>query len=81
MTKNSPGTRILLLAGIVLALLGIAALIHPELDMPANREEIQIGSEKVPVETRRIIDIPRILGGMIVLAGGGLILLGTNKGK
>jgi hypothetical protein len=74
-----------MLAGIVLVILGAAALIHPELSMSAKREEIiqiiQIGPDKVQIDTRRIIDIPRIFSGMIVLAGGGLLLLGTKKGK
>jgi len=79
--KNSPGATIFLLAGIVLAPLGMGALIHPELDLPSNREEIQIGPEKIQVDTRRIIGLPRVLSGMIVLAGGGPILLGTKRDK
>jgi len=67
------------LDGIVFALLGMAALIHPEMGMPANREEIQIRPEKVQLDSRRIIDMSRILSGKIVLASDGLALLGTKS--
>jgi len=60
-------------------LLGIYAMIRPNLLMPAKRETLQIAGQKVVMETRRIVAIPRPLSGMFIACGGGLILLGVPK--
>jgi hypothetical protein len=65
--------------GILLAVLGLAALLHPEIKMPAKREELQIGRMKVPVETRRIVTVPPVVGGLIIVCGAGLVFLGARK--
>jgi hypothetical protein len=65
--------------GMLLGALGLAALLHPELKMPAKREELQIGSLKVPVETRRIVTVPSVPGGLLIVCGAGLVFLGARK--
>jgi hypothetical protein len=65
--------------GVLLVLLGLAALVHPEIKKPAKREEIQIGPMKVPVETRRIFTVPPALGGIIIVCGAGLVFLGARR--
>jgi hypothetical protein len=67
------------IVGIVFVLLGLAALIHPRLEMPAQRSEVQIGSQKIKLETRRIVTIPPAIGGLLALAGAGVIFLGARK--
>lgn len=64
--------------GILVAVLGLAALVHPEIKMPAKREELLIGPMKVPVETRRIVSIPPVVGGLIVVCGAGLVVFGAR---
>jgi hypothetical protein len=64
--------------GAVLILLGIAALIHPRVDMPAKRTEVQVLGQKLLVETRRVVTIPSILSGLLIVAGVGLIILGPR---
>jgi hypothetical protein len=67
------------ITGILLVVAGLVALVHPEIKMPAKREELKIGGMKVPVETRRIVAVPAVLGGLIIVCGGGLAFLGGRK--
>ncbi|HYL69056.1 MAG TPA: hypothetical protein VEX69_07815 [Candidatus Limnocylindria bacterium] len=69
----------LVIFGILLVVFGLAALVHPEIKMPAKREELLVGRLKVPVETRRIITVPPIVGGLIIVCGAGLVYLGARK--
>jgi hypothetical protein len=67
------------LIGVVFILLGIAALIHPRLKLPARERELDIGNQKVRLETQRIIEIPQILSGLVIVSGCALIFLGSRK--
>ena len=72
--------RALRIAGSLVILLGIAALIHPRVDMPAKRTEVQVLGQKLLVETRRIVSVPPILSGLLIVAGVGLMILGPRAG-
>jgi hypothetical protein len=65
--------------GVTLTLLGVAALIHPHMGMPAKQDEIQIGREKEKIRIQRFVTIPAAFSAMVILAGGALILLGTRR--
>ena len=65
------------LLGAFLMILGIASLIHPNLAMPAKKTEVQIGSTKAIMETRRIIEVPAALAGFLIFSGGALGFLGV----
>ncbi len=47
--------------------------------MPAQKTEVQVGGQKLLIETRRIVTIPPILSGLVMVAGIGLMLLGPRK--
>jgi len=66
-------------AGVLVILLGIYAMARPNLLLPAKRETLQIAGQKVVMETRRVVTIPRPLSGLFIVCGGGLILLGVPK--
>lgn len=66
---------LLIASGVLLMLFGIYAAVRPNLVMPAKRQELQIGGQKVEIETRRIVAIPRPLSGLVIVAGLGLILI------
>jgi len=66
------------LAGAVLILLGLLALIHPRVEMPARKTEVQVVGQKLLIETRRIVTIPSVLSGLLIVAGMGLMLLGRK---
>jgi uncharacterized membrane protein HdeD (DUF308 family) len=61
--------------GILLVAAGIAALIHPQVGMPAKKEEIQVASGKAIIETRRIVTFLRPFGVLLIFAGLGQIFL------
>jgi len=70
---------LLALVGLLLIAAGIAALIHPRLKMPARKTEVEVIGQKLEIETQRIITIPGIVSGLVIVAGAGLILLDTRK--
>jgi hypothetical protein len=69
----------LTLAGLLVIGLGIVALVHPRVMMPSTQREVGIGDKKLIMETRRIVEIPPILGGLIIICGAGIVFLGTQK--
>jgi len=70
---------LLALVGLLLIAAGLAALIHPRLKMPARKTEVEVIGQKLEIETQRIITIPGIVSGLVIVAGAGLILLDTRK--
>ena len=70
---------LLALVGLLLIAAGIAALIHPRLKMPARKTEVEVIGQKLEIETQRIVTIPGIVSGLVIVAGAGLILLDTRK--
>jgi len=70
---------LLALIGLLLIAAGIAALIHPRLKMPARKTEVEVIGQKLEIETQRIVTIPGIVSGLVIVAGAGLILLDTRK--
>jgi hypothetical protein len=67
------------LGGVVLILLGIGALIRPNIVMPAKRQELTIQGQKVEMETRRVVAIPRTLSVLVLVCGVGFILLRNQE--
>jgi uncharacterized membrane protein HdeD (DUF308 family) len=57
------------IVGILLVAAGIAALIHPQMSMPAKTQEIQVASGKAIIETRRIVTFPRPFCALLIFAG------------
>ncbi len=68
-----------LLMGALFIALGIAALIHPNVSMPSKKKEIEISGVRTIIETTRIIEIPKVLGILLLVAGGSFIFLSTRK--
>jgi hypothetical protein len=71
-------SRIFGIIGALFLLLGLAALIHPRIEMPAQKTEVEIHSHKVLLETRRIVTVPWMVGGVLALGGAAMIFLGTR---
>jgi hypothetical protein len=63
------------IVGILLMAGGIAALIHPQVAMPGHKEEIQVGTGKAIIETRRIVTFPRPFSVLLIVAGAGQAFL------
>jgi hypothetical protein len=67
------------LVGTLFILLGLLALIHPRVEMPARKTEVQVVGQKLLIETRRIITIPSILSGLLIVAGMSLMIFGPRR--
>jgi hypothetical protein len=65
--------------GVLLITLGIAALVHPSLNMPSKKKEMEISGERTIIETTRIIQLPKAFGILLLVAGGSFIFLSTRK--
>jgi hypothetical protein len=65
----------LALVGALLVALGIAGLVHPNVVMPAKKQELQIAGTRVIMETRRVIAIPVVLGVLVIVAGSAALVL------
>jgi hypothetical protein len=68
-----------ILGGVVLILLGIGALIRPNVMMPAKRQDLVIQGQRVKIETRRVVAIPRPLSALVVVCGVLFILLRNQE--
>ena len=77
--KTGPVKRARTLFGAVFIVLGLIALIHPRVEMPARKTEVEVVGQRLLIETRRIVTIPPILSGLLMVAGIGLMLLGPRK--
>jgi hypothetical protein len=65
--------------GVLFLILGVVALIHPNFALPGKKDEVMIANQKVLIETRRIISIPRLASAIEVALGIGLIFVGSRK--
>ena len=65
----------LVIFGVLFIALGIAGLVHPNVVMPAKKQELEIAGNKVIMETRRVVEVPKILGMLLVVAGGAILFL------
>ena len=61
------------IVGILLVAGGVAALIWPQVSMPAKKQEVQLAEGKAIIETRRIVNFPRPFSVLLILAGAGQI--------
>jgi hypothetical protein len=65
--------------GVLFILLGLLALIHPRIQMPARKTEVEVAGQRLLIETRRIVTIPSILSGLLIVAGASLMILGPRR--
>lgn len=71
--------RPMVLIGILLAVLGAAALIWEGISYTSRETVVDVGAVNITAETRKTIPLPPILGGLALAAGVGMIVMGTKK--
>lgn len=64
--------------GVLLVAVAITALIRPRWTLPANKHEETIANQRVLIETRRVITIPRVASATELVLGLGLIFFGSR---
>jgi hypothetical protein len=67
------------LAGIVLIILGVLALVYQGIQYTTQEKLIDIGPLKVTATEKKTIPLPPILGGVAVVAGIALVLADRKK--
>ena len=65
--------------GIILAVLGAAALIWQKVGYTQRETLVDVGSVNIMAETRKSLLLPPILGGIALAGGVGLIVVGSRK--
>lgn len=65
--------------GIILAVLGAAALIWQKVGYTQRETLADVGSVNITADTRKSISLPPILGGIALAGGVGLIVVGARK--
>jgi hypothetical protein len=65
--------------GIVLILLGVLALVYQGINYTKRREVVELGPVQMTAEQKETIPVPPIVGGILVVAGAGLLLMGRRR--
>ncbi|HKW88005.1 MAG TPA: hypothetical protein VJN21_04540 [Candidatus Acidoferrales bacterium] len=75
--RNKP----FLLIGILLVVVGIASIIHPQFSYRVSHDVQQIGPAKIESETRKIIRLPLWFSIPIITIGLALVIGGVQKDR
>jgi uncharacterized membrane protein HdeD (DUF308 family) len=75
----SVANKILAGAGIVLIILGIAALVHPEFTYDRHQEVLRVGPIQTVVEKENSVQVPAGVGILAISAGVVLTIFGFRK--
>ena len=71
--------RPLVLIGILLVVLGTAALIWQRVSYTERETVVDVGSLNITAETRKSVPLPPILGGIALAGGVGMLVLSARK--
>jgi len=69
----------LMLVGIALILLGILGLSYNRISYTSKEKILDIGPIEATAEKEKSIPLPPLLGGLVVVAGIGLVAAGYKK--
>jgi uncharacterized membrane protein len=70
-----------LIVGIALILLGIVALSYNRITYTTREKIVEIGPLTATAEKEKSIPLPPLLGGLVLVAGIGVIAVGYKKGS
>lgn len=70
--------RFVLVLGILFLLLGVAALVHPDINYHQQTEVAKIGSFKATVDEHKSAHVPTAAAAALLIAGVALIFLGLR---
>lgn len=69
------------IAGIVLIILGIAALIYGGFTYSSQKDVVNFGGMQISTTEKHSIPVSPILGVIAIAGGAGLIYLGAKNGR
>jgi hypothetical protein len=70
--RNKP----ILIIGVLMIVLGVAALAVRRISYSTDEQSIQVGPAKATIETKRVIELPPLLSGFVLAGGVLLVVLG-----
>jgi uncharacterized membrane protein YidH (DUF202 family) len=68
------------LAGIILIVIGILALVYQEFPYTQTKQDVKIGSMEIQHQETHDVPIPPIVGGIFIVAGVTALIVG-RRGK
>jgi hypothetical protein len=71
--------KILLLAGLLLCVLGIAGLVHPEFTYHKTEEVAHVGPVRATVNEEKTATVPTVVSVIFLVVGLGLTVLGVKS--
>lgn len=69
----------LIAIGVVLILLGAAALVWQKVSYTQRETVVEVGPVNITADTKKTIPLPPILGGIAMVGGVVLIIVGAKK--
>ena len=69
------------IAGILLIIFGVAALIYGGFTYTSQKNVAKIGSMQISTTENHTLPVPPILGIVAIAGGAGMIYLGAKKGR
>lgn len=67
------------IAGIVLIVLGVLALVYGGFTYTRRRDTVRLGPLSATVQQKETVPISPLLGGLAVVAGIGLLVAGSRR--
>ena len=68
----------LVILGVVLLLLGLGALLHPNITYNKHDEVMKVGPIQATVEKQESVEVPVGVAALLLIAGIGLVVLGSQ---
>lgn len=69
----------MVLIGILLMVLGTAALVYQRFSYTERETVVDVGSVNITAETKKTVPLPPILGGIALAAGVGMVAIGATR--
>ena len=73
--------RFMMAVGLILAILGLVALVHPSFDYHKHEEVAKIGPITASVDKPERATVPPVMAGMLLVVGAVLIVLTSKKAR
>jgi hypothetical protein len=71
--------KIFLIAGLLVFVLGIVGLVHPEFTYHKTEEVAHVGPVRATVNEEKTVTVPAVVAVLLVVAGVGLIVLAVKS--